>query len=89
MPIGKSNGAVADQGTAVRTVITPVQPAEPTNGKYIDANDAKSRRILRQGIVQAVVQSPIVAGLSFATEAEAVALIKRVSTELINFVDNQ
>lgn len=47
------------------------------------------RRISRAGIIQAVVQSPMLAGLPFTNPEEAVELVKTVSEALIVFVDEQ
>lgn len=47
------------------------------------------RRISRAGIIQAVTQSPSLAGLPFTSSAEVVNNIKSVSLELIKFLDEQ
>lgn len=48
----------------------------------------KDRRILVQGIVQAVVQSPSLAGLPFTTSDEVVNHVLKVSKSLIEFVES-
>ncbi len=50
-------------------------------------DEQKSRRILVQGIVQAVVQSPSLAGLPGTGTKEIIANTEEVSSHLINFVD--
>ncbi len=51
--------------------------------------DLKSRKILVQGITQAVAQSTMLAGLPFTSASEAISLIKEVSLALIEFVDEE
>ncbi len=51
--------------------------------------DSKGRKILVQGITQAVAQSTMLAGLPFTSASEAVNLIKEVSLALIEFVDEE
>ncbi len=60
---------------------------EVSTGRSYD--DAKSRKILVQGITQAVAQAPMLAGLPFTNAEEAVNLIKEVSLALIQFVDEE
>ncbi len=78
----------------------PEKPKKAAKAKESDAitqptkvvssyEDTKSRRILVQGITQAVIQSPMLAGLSFTNEAEAVEVVKTVSVALIAFVNEQ
>lgn len=52
-------------------------------------DDTKSRKILVQGVTQAVVQSPMLAGLPFTDATAAVQLVKEVSLALIAFVDEE
>ena len=68
----------------------PARVSEPNVKPSVVDNyeDRKNRRILRQGLVQAVVQSPILAGLGYTNKQEALALVKEVATDLINFVEN-
>ncbi len=49
----------------------------------------KSRRILVQGVVQAVVQSPSLSGLPFTTTDDVVNNVKEVARQLIAFVDEE
>jgi len=55
----------------------------------VSYDDAKSRKILVQGLTQAVAQSPLLAGLPFTNTQEAISLIKEVSLALIEFVDSE
>lgn len=101
MPISKSNGAVATPPAAkqdvAQTAPAPVSrkldTGLPTNGrddrKTSSYDDNKNRRILVQGITQAVVQSPILAGLGYTDEKQAVEIVKNVSRQLIAFVDEE
>jgi len=59
---------------------------EVSNKSY---EDTKSRKILVQGVTQAVVQSPMLAGLPFTNSTEAIQLVKEVSLALIEFVDEE
>lgn len=101
MPIAKQNGAVAEKPAATadvaKTAPAPVSRKIETgvateNRKEQDRpsyEDQKNRRILVQGITQAVVQSPILAGLGYTDKTQAVAIVKEVAKELIAFVDEQ
>lgn len=90
MPIAKANG-VAE--TAPAPVSRKLDTGLPTNGrddcKTGNFEDAKSRRILVQGITQAVTQSMALAGLSRTTEKEVVESIKNVTRELVKFVEEE
>lgn len=104
MPISK-NGAVAEKPkteaapAVAQTAPAPVSrkldtgtPAVESNKKeYAGGNydDKKNRRILVQGITQAVTQSMALAGLGYTNEKEVVELIKRVSRDLVAFVDEE
>lgn len=83
MPIGKSNGAVAD---APQTEKTP--PAEQTKRdvSYQTPEDVKSRRILRQGVYQAVLQSPGLSVIPYTTEADYLALVERIAEKVVTLV---
>lgn len=91
MPIARSNGAVAE--TAPAPVSRKLDTSLPTNGrddrKVSNYEDAKSRRILVQGITQAVAQSMALAGLNLVTEKDVVESVKRVTRELIAFVEEE
>lgn len=63
----------------------PVAASAPRATNSYD--DQKSTRILRQGIVQAVVQSPF-AGLA-TNPTELVTMVKEVSERLIDFVEGK
>jgi hypothetical protein len=99
MPISKSNGAVATPPAAkqdvAQTAPAPVSRKLDTgttpvdNRKTSSYDDNKNRRILVQGITQAVVQSPILAGLGYTDEKQAVEIVKNVSRQLIAFVDEE
>lgn len=82
MPINKPS-AVAE--APQKTLVTPAQPVDPTP-RYASAEDAKSTRILRQGIYQAVVQSPGLAGLQYTNAQEYVKLVETVAEQLIVLV---
>lgn len=88
MPIGKpANGAVADAPQSA-PVSRPLNTG--TESQERGSGDAKGRRILVQGITQAVVQSPIVASLaSYTTPEQVVDLVKKVSKDLIAFVEDE
>lgn len=94
MPISKSNGAVAQTPTgetapapvnailAKRVLETP--KAEENRKEYRgDYDSAKNERILRQGVYQAVVQSPGIAGLSFTNIDEYLALVEKAAEAII------
>lgn len=95
MPIAKSNGAVAEapKTDVAQTAPAPVSRKLDTtpveNKKVSNFEDAKSRRILVQGITQAVTQSMALAGLSRTTEKEVVESIKNVTRELVRFVEEE
>lgn len=55
----------------------------------VSYEDAKSKRILVQGLTQAVLQAPFLAGLPFTNKEEAVALVKAITIELVDFVNDQ
>lgn len=96
MPIARSNGAVATPPADVaQTAPAPVSRKLDTgtpaveNKKVNNYEDTKSRRILVQGITQAVTQSMSLAGLGHTTEQAIVASIKSVTRELIKFVEEE
>lgn len=82
MGISKNDGAVAE-----KSVSTPVQPQEDSVNKYVNADQAKSVRILRQGVYQAVLHSPGIAGLPYANEEQYLALVKSVSEKVIKLIE--
>lgn len=49
-------------------------------------DEQKNRRILRQGIIQAVVQSPSLASFPITDANGLVAMVKDISNQLIEFV---
>jgi hypothetical protein len=53
--------------------------------KSSEVTDDKSIRILRQGVYQAVLQSPALAGFA-ATRDEYLALVKNTAEEVIKFI---
>lgn len=75
------------KAAAKATVLLDV-PTTTTNsaGVILSYEEQKNRRILRQGVVQAVIQSPMLAGLPFTNANDAVALVKDVANQLIDFV---
>lgn len=94
MPIAKSNGTqevitvateTADRIMAEgnRKILDTVQAS---NVPYVDA---KSLRILRQGVYQAVLQSPGLAGLPYVNEEQYVSLVKSVSEKVIKLVEEK
>lgn len=101
MPIAKGNGAVATTvgeaptvGKAEIQLGSTLQSAPLSRPLSTGRDDApratgnKDRRILVQGITQAVAQSPIVAGLSnYTTPKDVAGLIIEVSRLLIDFVE--
>jgi len=88
MAISKSNGAVAETSAVEtkKTLVTPSQPSEPTAGKYVSADDAKSQRILRQGVYQAVLQSPGLSVIAYTTPEEYVKLVEKIAEKVIDLV---
>lgn len=89
MPIGKSNGNGAVAQTAPAPVAATLgKRVLETTTDTVPANpyEAKDRRILRQGVYQAVLQSPGLAALPFTGEAEFLKLVERVSETIINKV---
>lgn len=69
-----------------KTSVLKEVPTIASENTGLNYEDAKQRRILRQGVVQAVIQSPMLAGLPFTNANDAVALVKEVSNQLIDFV---
>lgn len=51
-----------------------------------NVNDAKGTRILRQGVYQATLQSPALAGFA-ATPDEYLALVKTTAEKVITFIE--
>lgn len=94
MPIVK-NGAAAPASTPVaQTAPAPVSRKLDTgtqteSRKTGNFDDAKGRRILVQGLTQAVTQSMSLAGLGHTTEEAVVASIKSVTRQLIAFVESE
>ena len=82
MPIGKVDPVNTATQMADRIVIEAQANAVP----YVDA---KSKRILVQGLTQAVLQSPGLAGLPYANEEQYVALVKSVTDKLIAYVEGK
>lgn len=101
MPIGKSNGAVATKPDVAQTAPAPVagtlgkRPLETgatDNRKEAAVGnpyEAKDRKILVQGITQAVLASPTLASLPITDKASFVKLAKEVALEMIDFVREQ
>lgn len=83
MPIGKQNGAVAEAPAAQTP---PVVEQTKRDVSYQTPEDAKSTRILRQGVYQAVVQAAGLSVIPYTTEAEFVALVERVAEKVITLV---
>ncbi|HWY36736.1 MAG TPA: hypothetical protein VNX68_18975 [Nitrosopumilaceae archaeon] len=77
-------------GTGESTVkTTPSTKAAPKQRDFDSVTDAKSIRILRQGVVQAVVQSPALAGMQFSTMDEYLKLVEDAATKLIEFITKE
>lgn len=74
---------------AVEIKSTDTKKNEKEGNSKVSYEDAKSRKILVQGVTQAVIQAPFLAGLPFTNSEEAVKLIKEISVALIEFVDEK
>lgn len=79
---------------AVESVIAESRPEAATKtskrvAKEPSYDEAKSRRILVQGIVQACTASPSLAGLPYTNTTELAANIKALALEMIAFVDQE
>ena len=83
MPIGKAEPI---NTAATQTADRIVTEAQASAVPYVDT---KSKRILVQGITQAVVQSPGLAGLPYANEEQYVDLVKRVSDKLVSYIEGK
>lgn len=77
------NVKAVTKGTVIRDIISS---STESTGVGLSYEELKNRRILRQGMVQATVQSPMLAGLPFTNANDAVALVKDVANQLIDFV---
>ena len=55
----------------------------------VSYDDAKSRKILVQGVTQSCVSSPSLAGLPYTSVSELAQNIKALALEMIEFVDNE
>lgn len=64
-----------------------INPSQFKFYKVPTIEENRSRRILRQGIVQAVVQSPALAGLQFRGLDEYLVIVKDAANKLISFVE--
>lgn len=80
MPIGKQTGAVAEAPQAEKA---PAVEQTKRDVSYQTPEDAKSERILRQGIYQATAQAVAVSALPYVTEDDLVNLVERVAERLI------
>lgn len=75
-------------GTEEKPQTSPVKTEDAPKKVAVDyeKKDAeKSKRILAQGVVQAVVGSPLIASLA-ANQEDAVKLVRLISRELIGFI---
>ena len=54
---------------------------------YNSTTDAKSIRILRQGVYQHALISPALAGMQFSTPQEYLALVKDVAEKVIQMIE--
>ena len=87
----------SEASEAVETAIKEARTASKARKPRTEATtvptssyeENKSRKILVQGVTQAVVQSPLLAGLPFTNTDEAINLVKEVSLALIEFVDEE
>lgn len=57
--------------------------------EYNDVNNAKSMRILRQGVFQHALVSPALAGMKWSTTDEFLALVKEVADKTIIEIINE
>lgn len=81
-------GELGAPQTAPQTSPTPTKTVDSGTTVKVDYDKRdtdKNKRILVQGIVQAVVQSPVLAAIA-STEKELVEVVKAVSKNLIQFV---
>lgn len=87
--IVKANEASAAKAPEPEPVkVAPVnQKAEVNKAPISDYEANKNRRILRQGVYQAVVQSPGIAGLGYTTIPELIANVREVSEQLIKLIE--
>jgi len=68
--------------TTASKIATSAAPSSQSN----NVNDAKGTRILRQGVYQATLQSPALAGFA-ATPDEYLALVKTTAEKVITFIE--
>ncbi len=78
---------VEDMVENVKPVAKKTEKKEKVSTSERTYDEAKSRKILVQGITQSVAASPSLAGLPFTTTADIVKNIQEVALELIEFVD--
>lgn len=74
---------------AITTNKKSEEQAVKTEVKVSSYEENKNRRILVQGITQAALVSPALAGLPFTTVNDIVNNAKEVANQMIKFVDEQ
>lgn len=80
-------GEVAEKSVKSASKAKEVKTADAQAKPSYEEN--KNRRILVQGITQAVVQAPFISGLPYTTANEALEHVKLVARELIAFVEDE
>ncbi len=75
--------------TTTESVTKSVEVTSVKVNQPVSYEDSKNKRILTQGIVQAVVQSPSLAGLPFTNVEDVITNVTKVSDELIKWIEEQ
>lgn len=60
-----------------------------TNVKVLSYDDAKNRRILRQGAIQHALVSPAIAGMQYTNLEEFLVLVRQAAEYAIAFVEEK
>lgn len=81
---GKNIVQIVNQGS---TAPAPAQTSAPRSSSQPAAN--KDQRILWQGVVQAALNSPALAGMQFTNVNEYVGLVKETATQLVAFIEEK
>lgn len=85
----KGYTSIVAVGGNTETAQKPKQKKERKEGTATTYEENKSRRILVQGIVQAVASSPALINLPSSSVEEAAETVKALSQHLIQFVDEE